>query len=109
VSPAHDPGENHPITGGFHQYRTIMSYQVKEDSAGVSQRGLRRFGRFQDLEHDFGIKRSTAYTLLKQGKIRGCSITLGAKSSRIRLIDFASVAEFIQKQMADAERKAANE
>jgi hypothetical protein len=65
----------------------------------------RQYGRFTDVERIFGIKRTTAYALLNAGKIRGCSIVVGGRTSRVRLIDLASVDSFIQSQMTSQEGK----
>ena len=69
----------------------------------------RRCGRIPDVERIFGLKRTTVYALLKAGKIRGCSLSMNGKRSRIRLIDLASVESFIKSQMTSQEGKVANE
>jgi hypothetical protein len=65
----------------------------------------RRFGRVPDVERNFGLKRTTLYALLKAGKIRGCSIMVSGKTSKIRLIDLASVETFIQSQITNQGRE----
>ncbi len=56
------------------------------------------YGRFQDLERRFGIKRSTAYKLIWLGKIKSvCAKRKGARSG-IRLIDMQSVRDFLRQQ-----------
>jgi hypothetical protein len=56
------------------------------------------FGRFDDLERRFGIRRSTAYELIKAGKIKSSCVKKKGARSGIRLIDFASVREFLHAQ-----------
>jgi hypothetical protein len=54
------------------------------------------YGRFDDLEKRFGIRRSTAYELIAAGKIK--SVVIKKKGTRwgIRLIDFQSLREFLR-------------
>jgi hypothetical protein len=53
------------------------------------------FGRFADLERRFSIKRSTAYALIEQGKIRTRYVRPKGSRHGVRLIDFHSVREFL--------------
>ena len=56
------------------------------------------FGRFSDLEQRFGIKRSTAYELIARGAIRSACVKRKGARTGIRLIDLASVREFLRAQ-----------
>jgi hypothetical protein len=53
------------------------------------------YGRLADLDRVFSIKRSTAYVLLAKGKIKSRLVRHKRSSSGIRLIDFASVRDFL--------------
>ena len=53
------------------------------------------FGRFTDLDRKFGIKRSMAYQLLAEGKIRSRILRIKPSSNGVRLIDFDSVRRFL--------------
>lgn len=57
------------------------------------------FGRTADVTRHFGIKRGTAYNLLRDGKIRGCLLRVRGRKSGVRLFDMASVRDLILSQM----------
>jgi len=54
------------------------------------------YGRFDELERRFGIRRSTAYELINAGKIKSVALKKNGTRSGIRLIDFASVRQFLR-------------
>lgn len=61
------------------------------------------FGRWQDVQRQYGIKRGSLYGLLALGKVKGCLLRVRGQKSGIRLIDMASVRNYIhqcQKQEA---------
>lgn len=60
------------------------------------------FGRLADVQRQYGLKRGTAYNLLLDGKIKGVLLRVRGKKSGVRLIDMASVRDFIRTQMEDA-------
>jgi hypothetical protein len=60
------------------------------------------FGRLADVQRQYGLKRGTAYNLLLDGKIKGVLLRVRGKKSGVRLIDMASVRDFIRTQMKDA-------
>ena len=53
------------------------------------------FGRLDDLDRKFGIRRSAAYALLNEGKIKSRIVRLNGSNTGIRLIDFNSVRQFL--------------
>jgi hypothetical protein len=55
----------------------------------------KEFGRLSDLDRVFGIKRSTAYVLIGEGKIRSKIVRPKGSHVGLRLIDFSSVREFL--------------
>jgi hypothetical protein len=57
------------------------------------------FGRINDLQRLFGLKRGSVYNLLADGKIRGCLLRVRGSKSGVRLIDLESVREFIHGEM----------
>ena len=59
------------------------------------------FVDFVGLEKKFGIRRSTAYNLLKDGVIRGVSLRRRGRTRGKRLFDVQSVREYL-KACADA-------
>jgi len=60
------------------------------------------FGRFDDLQRRFGIRRSKAYELIEAGQIKSVCVKKKGARSGIRLIDFASVREFLRGQAENA-------
>jgi hypothetical protein len=60
----------------------------------------RRFGRWQDVQRVYGLKRGTIYNLLKLGKIKGVAVRVTQKRSRVRLIDMSSVDAFLAREIA---------
>jgi hypothetical protein len=53
----------------------------------------------QGLQAGWGIRRSLAYQLLADGKIRGVSLRRRGRSRGKRLFDVASVRQFLREQM----------
>lgn len=62
----------------------------------------KEFGRWQDVERIYSIKRGTAYNLLRDGKIRGVLLRIRGQKSGVRLFDMASVRDFISSQMQES-------
>jgi hypothetical protein len=60
------------------------------------------FGRWQDLQRQFGIKRGTAYNLLADGKIKGVLLRVRGAKAGVRLFDLASVRDYIRQCQAVA-------
>lgn len=61
----------------------------------------KEFGRWQDLERIYSIKRGTAYNLLRDGKIKGVLLRVRGQKSGVRLFDMASVRDLIYSQMQE--------
>ncbi len=79
------------ISGGsipFHRVRMKTS----TDTAPAE------FGRFDDLDSKFGIRRSKAYQLLADGKIRSVCLKRNGARTGVRLIDLGSVRQYLQSQ-----------
>lgn len=54
------------------------------------------YGRFDELERRFGIRRSKAYELIQAGQIRSVCVKKKGARTGVRLIDFGSVREFLR-------------
>ena len=54
------------------------------------------YGRFPDVKAQFNITRSTCYALIWAGKIKSCVVKKKGARHGIRLIDMASVREFLR-------------
>lgn len=57
------------------------------------------YGRIEDVLRIYGLKRSSIYNLLKDGRIKGCVLRFRGRRSRVRLIDLGSVRDFIRSNM----------
>lgn len=56
----------------------------------------KKFGRFEDLERRYSIKRSKAYELISAGLIKSAVIKKKHARSGIRLIDMESVEKLLR-------------
>ena len=56
------------------------------------------FGRTQDVERVFGIKKGTLYNLFEQQKIRGYNLRPTGHVKGVRLWDMASIRDYIYSQ-----------
>jgi hypothetical protein len=65
-----------------------MSTQMQTDE--------KKFGRFPDVEHRYGLKRSKCYELNSAGLIKSAVIKKKGARSGVRLIDFESVENFLR-------------
>lgn len=61
---------------------------------------LPEFGRWQDVQRLFGIKRGTLYGLIAEGKIRSITLRKPGRKFGCRLIHLQSVRDFLQALMA---------
>jgi hypothetical protein len=57
------------------------------------------FGRIPDVQRLFGLKRSTTYTLCREGKIK--AVTIRPRGSRVgvKLISLDSVRSFLKSEL----------
>jgi len=58
------------------------------------------FGRIADVTRLFGLKRGTVYNLLASGKIKGVLLRVKGQKSGVRLIEIASVRNYILSEAA---------
>jgi transposase len=68
---------------------------AKADTSGQPS----EYGRVEEVQQRFGLSKGTIYNLLRAGRIRGCSLQVKGKRSRIRLIDMSSVSELIATEI----------
>jgi hypothetical protein len=79
----------------------ISHYTSQPVEPGDCAQALPEFGRVADVQRIFGLKRGTLYNLLKSRKIRGCVLRITGQKTGVRLIDLASVREFILTAMSE--------
>ena len=58
-----------------------------------------QYGRIDEVQRLFGLARGTIYNLLRSRRIRGCSLQVTGKKSRMRLIDLSSVSALIEAEI----------
>ena len=63
---------------------------------------LPEFGRTEDVQRIFGLKRGTLYNLHKHGKVRGVLLRVAGQKSGVRLWHMAGISAYINSQMHEA-------
>jgi hypothetical protein len=58
------------------------------------------FGRIADVQRLYAIRRGCCYALLADGKIKGVLLRVRGQKSGVRLIDLASVRDYIRQCQA---------
>jgi transposase len=58
-----------------------------------------QYARIEEIQRLFGLAKGTVYNLLRTGRIRGCSLRVKGKKSRLRLIDVSSVKALIEDEI----------
>lgn len=88
-------GRPWPMLTGMKKILTAAPV-VAGDFSGVAP----EFGRVRDVTKLFGLRRGTIYNLLSRGRIKGCVLRVCGSKSGVRVIDLASVRQFITAEMA---------
>jgi hypothetical protein len=83
------------INSGEHPTTTVPLSEASARASNVDP----EFVDIPGLEVRWGIKRSLAYQLLNDGKIRGVSLRRRGQTRGKRLFDVASVRAFLRSQM----------
>jgi len=60
------------------------------------------FGRVQDVQRLFGIKRGILYRMINEGKVKSVCLREPGNKLGVRLIHLASVRDYINQQMQSA-------
>ena len=63
--------------------------------AGCSARAMPEFGRWQDVQRLFGIKRGTLYNLIAEGKVKSAVLRRKGNVHGCRIIHLASVSAYL--------------
>jgi len=71
----------------------------KSQNSATAQVEQLQYARTVEIQRLFGLARGTIYNLLKTGRIRGCSLRVKGKKSRLRLIDVSSVKSLIEAEI----------
>ena len=68
-------------------------------SLGNCSNVMPEFGRFQDVQRLFGLKRPTVYNLIAEGHIKSVSLRRRGQLKGVRLIYLQSVSEYLHRLM----------
>jgi hypothetical protein len=74
-------------------------FTTKPIALGNCSDVMPEFGRFQDVQRLFGLKRPTVYTLIAEGHIKSVSLRRMGQAKGVRLIYLPSVSEYLHKLM----------
>ena len=66
---------------------------------------LPEFGRWQDVQRLFGIKRGTLYNLVNEGRIKSVSLRRRGNLHGCRLFHLASISQHLNSLMQTQENK----
>lgn len=80
--------------------KSAAESKAREPHAGTAATVLPEFGRWQDVQRQFGIKRGTLYRLIADGKIRSITLREPGRKFGCRLIHLQSVREHLHALMA---------
>ena len=65
---------------------------------------LPEFGRWQDVQRLFGIKRGTLYNLVKEGRVKSVSLRRKGNVHGCRLFYLASIGDHLKRLMESQEK-----
>lgn len=83
-----------PAATSIHSTATPDAALQRLDQLGIAPQ--MEYGRFPDVKAQFNLTRSTCYELIWQGKIKSCVVKRKGARHGIRLIDMASVRDFLR-------------
>jgi hypothetical protein len=69
---------------------------------------LPEFGRWQDVQRLFGIKRGTLYNLVAEGQIKSVSLRRRGNVHGCRLFYLASISEYLNSLMNEQQASSQN-
>ena len=70
-----------------------------------STTALPEFGRWQDVQRLFGIKRGTLYNIANEGRIKSVSLRRKGNVHGCRLFHLASISQYLNSLMETQETK----
>ena len=67
------------------------------------------FGRWQDVQRIYGIKRGTLYNLMAEGRVRSIILRRKGNIHGCRLFHLRSISDYLYKLMEEQDGKSASE
>jgi hypothetical protein len=95
-------GVEETIGATSHRVQTTTARAEAADCSGI----LPEFGRFQDVQRLFALKRGFTYQLINAGKIKSVSLRKPGSKFGCRLIHLQSVRDYLHSQMDSNNGKA---
>ena len=86
-----------------------FGWTVEPPRAGDCKGVFPEFGRTEDVERIFGLKRGTLYNLFEQKKLRSVLLRIKGSKSGVRLWHLESIQEYLMEAMAQEEQQATPE
>ena len=83
----------------------MKTYTDAPIQAGNCKGIMPEFGRTEDVERLFGIKRGTLYNLSEQKKIRSLLLRVTGEKSGVRLWLLESIQKYLFSEMIKAEKE----
>ncbi len=75
---------------------------IEQETTDKALDQLPEYGRVNDIRRLFGVKRGILYRWINEGKVKSVNIVEPGNKQGIRLIQVASVREYIRAQMRHA-------
>jgi len=78
---------------------TFTTETITVANTNHSTNSLPEFGRWQDVQRLFGIKRGTLYNLVNEGQIKSVALRRRGNVHGCRLFHLASISEYLNRLM----------
>ena len=72
---------------------------INAETKVSSAQSIPEFGRWQDVQRLFGIKRGTLYNLLAEGKVKSISMRRKGNKHGIRLFYLPGISEYLHSML----------
>jgi hypothetical protein len=79
-----------------------MGLTIEPVTAGNTNQVMPEFGRVNDVQRLFGVKRGILYRWINEGKVKSVCIREPGNIQGVRLIHLASVRNYINSQFHEA-------
>jgi hypothetical protein len=95
--------------GAYIEALNSNGFTTQPATLGNCKNVLPEFGRFQDVQRLFGIKRATVYSLIADGVVKSVSLRRRGNLKGVRLVHLQSLSEHLNRMMEEQEREKSDE
>jgi len=88
------------------QHNTRNRFTLEPVVVGDTADATPQFGRWQDVQHLFGIKRGTLYNLMAEGAVKSVSIRRKGNVHGCRLFYLPGIREYLSSLLEDQTQEA---